>query len=89
MEGADYRLVRSVQNLDHTANGTAAARTPLHTYDYLVAVHGGFQGKPGHEDVLPTLVRRDEALPLWGNRNAARDQVDFLGHGKALAFYTV
>ena len=88
-KGTHYGFVRPVQDLDHAANGAAAARAPFHTDNYLVAVHRGLQGEAGHEDVLPTLVRRDEAVALLGNRNAARDEVDFFGHRETLPFHTV
>ena len=77
MKGAHHGFVRPVQNLDHAAGGAAAARAPLHTDNHLVAVHCGVQREAGHEDVLPTLVRRNEAITLLGNRNPARHEVAF------------
>ena len=85
-KSAHYGFVRSVQNLDHTANGAAAARAPLHTDHHLVAVHRGLQGEAGHEDILPTLVWCNEGVALLGDGDASRDEVDFLRHRKALPF---
>ena len=88
-KGADHRFVCAVQNLDHSADRAAATRAPLHTDNHLVAVHGRFQGEAGHEDVLPTLVRRDEPIPFLGNRKPARHQVDLLGRGVALSLHAI
>ena len=56
---------------------------------HLVAVHRRLQGEAGHENVLPTPVRRNETITLLRNRNPARHEVDFLGNGKALPLYTI
>ena len=88
-KGADYGFVRSVQDLDHSAYGAAPARAPLHTDNHLVAVHRRLQGEAGHEDILPTLVGRNEAVALLGNGDAAHDEVDLFGKGETLPFHTV